>query len=259
MYVHHLNCASMCPVGGKFLSVFPSEIVCHCWLIDTGVGLLLVDTGIGSLDVASPKRLGMMRHSLGFQLSVEETALHQVEALGYRGSDVRWIIPTHLDLDHAGGIADFPEAEVHIWEDEYQCAHAQGSWLDRQRYRACQWSEHGKWKRHKEVAGEAWFGFDAVREISGLPPELLLVPLPGHSVGHWGVALKTKDGWLFHVGDAYYDHRELSGRGSLGLSMFQRVVHHDYKAAIANQARLKQLNDEQSSITMVCAHDPERI
>lgn len=32
---------------------------------------------------------------------------------------------------------------------------------------------------------------------------VFLVPLEGHSRGHCGVAVKIKDGWLFHCGDAY--------------------------------------------------------
>ena len=33
--------------------------------------------------------------------------------------------------------------------------------------------------------------------------EVLLVPLPGHSQGHCGVAVGKGGNWLFHCGDAY--------------------------------------------------------
>lgn len=260
MHIHHLNCGTMCPIGGKLIrSVFPNNIVCHCWLIDTGNGLLLVDTGIGTHDIEHPSRLGLFRNMLGFQRVMEETAVHQVRALGYKPEDVRWIIPTHLDVDHAGGIADFPNATVHVWADEYNMAHAQYSFMDRQRYRACQWEKHEHWHLHEETSGESWFGFEAVRQIPGLPPELLMLPLPGHSFGHWCIALEQSDGWLLHVGDSYYHRRELADSVPATLHLFHRLVHHDYRAAMNNVQRLKGLAEVHPEVTLVSAHDPDEL
>ncbi|HET6344994.1 MAG TPA: MBL fold metallo-hydrolase, partial [Myxococcota bacterium] len=40
MRIHHLNCISMCPLGGRLMdgrsSVFePAHLVCHCLLVET--------------------------------------------------------------------------------------------------------------------------------------------------------------------------------------------------------------------------------
>ncbi len=56
------------------------------------------------------------------RLEVAETALRQIADLGFRIDDVRHIVPTHLDLDHAGGLADFPEATVHVHAAELRAA-----------------------------------------------------------------------------------------------------------------------------------------
>jgi hypothetical protein len=37
--------------------------------------------------------------------------------------------------------------------------------------------------------GDGWFGFDAVRQLVGLPPVVLLIMLAGHSCGHSAVAV----------------------------------------------------------------------
>jgi glyoxylase-like metal-dependent hydrolase (beta-lactamase superfamily II) len=70
-------------------------------------------------------------------------------------------------------------------------------------YRPKQWDEVQHWKYYAP-GGEPWFGFEAVRDLEGLPPEILLIPLAGHTRGHAGIAIKTADGWLLHAGDAYF-------------------------------------------------------
>jgi len=47
----------------------------------------------------------------------EHTALRQIERLGYHPRDVRHIVLSHLDFDHAGGLDDFPHATVHMLEN----------------------------------------------------------------------------------------------------------------------------------------------
>jgi glyoxylase-like metal-dependent hydrolase (beta-lactamase superfamily II) len=174
--IHHLNCGSLCPLGGRLLGgvgglLSPAPMCCHCLLIEGDDRLILVDTGLGVEDVNEPRRLGplfniMMRP----RLEVAETALRQVVDLGYRPSDVRHIVPTHLDLDHAGGISDFPGAAVHIFADELRAASSRPSLIERSRYRGVQISAVKKWAVVKEE-GESWFGFSAVRAIPGTKDE----------------------------------------------------------------------------------------
>ena len=115
----------MCPWAGRmFPTLFPAEIVCHCLLIETNNGLLLVDTGLGLLDLKNPGRLGATSRLLGVSNDCSEAAVNQIIRLGFSPSDVRHIIPTHLDLDHAGGIVDFPHAVVHTLSLEYQIGRA---------------------------------------------------------------------------------------------------------------------------------------
>ena len=87
MQVHHLNAGTMCPVGRRVINgtggLFQrARLVCHCLLIETGEGLVLVDTGIGLDDIAAPQRLGpRWVRQTSPRLDPAETALRQVEAL----------------------------------------------------------------------------------------------------------------------------------------------------------------------------------
>lgn len=62
------------------------------------------------------------RLMLNIRLRERETAIRQIEALGHRAGDVRHIVATHLDFDHAGGLQDFPDATVHVMERGYDDA-----------------------------------------------------------------------------------------------------------------------------------------
>jgi glyoxylase-like metal-dependent hydrolase (beta-lactamase superfamily II) len=255
----------MRPFGGRLVDgrggfLRRATMVCHCLLVETGDGLVLIDTGLGTDDVANPdgslpKQFQFVTHPL---LDVEETAIRQVVKLGYRPEDVRHIVVTHLDLDHAGGLRDFPHAKVHVYGEELRNATAQATSRDRARYRNAQWSHGPDWQTY-DTAGESWFGFDAVRPLDGLPADILLVPLGGHTLGHAGVAVRTDGTWLLHCGDAYFFHGETRSAADCprGLRLFQGLVETDRAARLSNQDRLRTLVAEHGTeIETISAHDP---
>lgn len=281
MRVHHLNCGTMCPLGGSLMDgrpggiLRPGTLVCHCLLIETGAGLVLVDTGLGSKDCAHPgdRLSGALRSIVRPRLRLAETALEQLHALGYAPSDVRHIVITHLDFDHAGGIEDFPHASVHVYAEELNAATHPRTWLAKRRYRGQQWDRAVQWKTYV-AHGEPWFGFRCVRELEGLPPEILMVPLVGHTYGHCGVAVDTGAGWLLHAGDAYFYRGEVPQgwntqgdatrdaptlqhpRCTPGLRGYQRFMEVDRRARLLNQDRLRELATQHGSqVRILSAHD----
>jgi glyoxylase-like metal-dependent hydrolase (beta-lactamase superfamily II) len=262
--IHHLNCGSLCPRGGRLLGaagwpLSPAPMCCHCLLIEGDDRLILVDAGLGVEDVNEPRRLGLLFNAMARpRLEVAETALRQVVDMGYRPSDVRHIVPTHLDLDHAGGICDFPDAAVHVFAAELRAASHRSSFSERSRYRAVQIASVKKWDAVEEE-GESWFGFSAVRAIPGTRDEVLLIPLPGHTRGHCGVAVRRSDDWLLHCGDAYFHRSEVEpggGAAPKGLRWFASRANVDGAARRANQARLRELARLAAGVVkLICSHD----
>jgi glyoxylase-like metal-dependent hydrolase (beta-lactamase superfamily II) len=265
MRIHHLSCGTMCPYGGRLWDgvtpgLAPATLVCHCLLIEAGNSLVLVDTGFGLGDVARPRRLSaFFRNTNRIQLHSETTAKRQIERLGLQPDDVRHIVLTHLDFDHAGGIEDFPNATVHVMDAELRAATLRSSPLDRGRYRPAQWDDNVRWQRYR-ASGERWFGFECVRDLAGLPPEILIVPLAGHTVGHAGIAIRGPDRWLLHAGDAYFYNGEMDPRGyhcTPMLRAYQRLMEVDREVRLANQRRLRELKQVYGAeIGLFCAHDP---
>ena len=272
MRIHHLNCGSDCPLGGALFdgrsAGLLGHLVCHCLLIETDAhGLVRVDTGYGLRDVAHPHqgpepRITLpWRMMLNIQLREHDTAIRQIEALGFRSSDVRHIVVTHLDFDHAGGLEDFPQAIVHVMAREYDDATGPHvGVVASNRWRSRQLNDVHNWRRYG-ACGEPWFGFGAVRNLEGLPPEILLVPLPGHTWGHAGVAVRRDDGhWLLHAGDAYFyrgEMREARRHCTPGLRAYQRLMEVDAVSRMGNQERLRLLSlDHRHEVNVTCAHDP---
>jgi glyoxylase-like metal-dependent hydrolase (beta-lactamase superfamily II) len=269
MRIHHLDCGNHRPIGGPIYDNrargIHADICTHCLLIELADSLVLVDTGYGLRDLTTAPQRRLSRLwplILNPRLSEEATAIRQVEALGFSARDVRHIVLTHLDFDHAGGLEDFPEAAVHLLGAERQAAkRKRRGFVANQRYRPLQWDQVGHWHVYAP-AGEPWFGFEAVRALDGLPPEILLVPLRGHTLGHAGVAVDTGDGWLFDAGDAYLHHSELASTGSmpLGLALYEWIMTTDAPAARNNLGRLRDLRRERSGeVEIFCSHDTSEL
>ena len=266
MRVHHIDCATMCPLSRRLLNgdggLFErARLVAHCLLVVTDAhGLILVDTGVGDADVRDLRgRLGGAFVALtGIGKVPFKTAAEHVVALGYAINDVRHILVTHLDLDHAGGLGDFPNAVVHVHADEHTAA-LTPTWRERERYRPCHWAHGPKWAQYAGDGG-AWMGFAAARDLAGLPPEVLAVPLPGHTRGHACIAVRSGGKWLLHAGDAFF-HRSAVEHGGApmpaGLRAFEDVVAMNRPQVHANHARLRELaRDHGGEVTVFCAHDP---
>jgi glyoxylase-like metal-dependent hydrolase (beta-lactamase superfamily II) len=258
--VHELNCGTMRPRGAGIFAPRLARVPCNCLLLETDDRLVLVDTGLGTMDMDDPGRLGRSNVVLNAQPDQEQTALRRLRRLGLRRYDVSHIICTHLDRDHAGGLADFPDACVHVLAAEREAALNPRGFGEKDRYRACHFEHGPRWAAHTaSEASESWFTLECIAGPGGLPPEIIMVPLPGHTRGHCGVAIDTGDGWLFHCGDAFYNPSEL-GTGApapLDIRCFRRIAHEDFPAAMGQIERIRQAVDAAGGkVRTLAAHDP---
>jgi glyoxylase-like metal-dependent hydrolase (beta-lactamase superfamily II) len=267
MTVHHLSCGTMCPIGALLVNgqggvLDPAKLVCHCLLIESKDGLILVDTGFGIGDVENPAdQLGRLPSSLfRIEQDITRTAIRQLSALGFDPRDVRHIVTTHLDFDHAGGLPDFPWANVHVLDIEHQVATNPVTLTEKNRYAQSHFAHGPKWALHTLVRGERWNGFEFVQPVPGIEPDILMVPLFGHSRGHCGVAVLDAEGWMLHAGDAIFHHGELDPvepDAPIGIRMIEHLMKDDWEAFEANQALLRQMVHEQEGrVRIICSHDP---
>lgn len=195
MKVYHLNCVQIeSPLGSA---------IGHCLLIESNGTLTLIDAGIGITETQNPEQtLGKdLIEITGYKFDEKQTAIRQIEKLGFDPRKVTNIICSHLDPDHIGGLSDFPQAIVHLSNEEFDCFNSGD-----ERYLKYQLSYEPELKLYSQNDSK-WLGLDA-RKLE-LNFEAYLIPLFGHTHGHCGVAFNNDGNWTFYVGDAYYLRAEL--------------------------------------------------
>ncbi len=193
MTIHILDCAPMAPWLPRW------RTGSTCLLVETDHGLVLVDTGLGVHDYEHPTFLvRCFKRNFGIPNDPENTALRQVVRLGYNSQQVQHIVMTHLHFDHAGGLPDFPQAQVHVHRRELEAMRHPRTWIELA-YDRADFRHNPCWVMYDQPK-DVWLGWEAIR----LPfiPLMYLVPLFGHTHGHCGVVIQDDDGWIFHCADA---------------------------------------------------------
>ena len=241
--VHHLNCV-------KIVTPVNDNVCGHCLLIQENDKLILIDTGIGLLDIQQPlERIGQqLIDMVGYRFDENQTAIRQIEKLGLDPEKVTDCVISHLDNDHIGGLADFPNAVVHVGLEEYESYNSGNP-----RYLKTPLSHNPTIKTYGK-SGLEWFGFEA-RKVE-TETEIFLIPLFGHTLGQCGVAVKTESGWLFYIGDAYYMRIELTDSNH-PVNQLAQMRAEDNNLRLSNLDEIKKLIANHPEVKVFGYHDIE--
>jgi putative intracellular protease/amidase len=230
--IHHLNLGTM-----RAIPVDSNSITsCHCLLLEEPSGLVLIDTGLGLIEMQQPlERFGQQLMDIwGFTINEALPAVAQLRRMGFDPADVKHIVITHLDVDHAGGLQDFPQATVHLATEELANLDAKNP-----RYLFNQFDHGPRWHAHGPSSNR-WMGLEARDLNLGLSSAVKLIPLFGHTHGHCGVAIQQGNKWLLHAGDTYYRRAEFISDDN-AVSALASHTADDNAQRIASIAALRQL------------------
>lgn len=209
-------------------------------LVETDQGLVLVDTGLGTDDYTKVSGiLNLFKVITRMPLDPHQAAIRQLVQLGYKPEDVRNIVLTHMHFDHCGGLPDFPWAKVHVYRREFAAFTGRPRQFTDLGYVHRHIVHSPDWTFYDDTGGK-WYDFEAIR----LPfdPEMWLLPLPGHTRGLCGVAMKTAGGWLFQTSDAAALFNEEAPDWLIRLALGP------------HQPRIRQFAEEHPEVRMVGGH-----
>lgn len=215
------------------------------FLIETSGHRVLVDAGWSEACLSRP-----LRH-LGFGLwfasepvmAQGEDVPSQLEKLSLMPEDLDAVILTHLDCDHASGLAPLKGAR-HIYCSKEEWAQAHSSDV---RYRSRFWNGVDVETLDMTQDGEAPFGKSC--DVFG-DGSVKAVLTPGHSKGSLAVVARGKTGYAAFVGDDGYnghswEEQKLPGplANAEGMKRTLAWVH--------------ELSEDSSCLGIFAAHDQE--
>jgi N-acyl homoserine lactone hydrolase len=210
------------------------------YLIEHPRGLVLFDTGLVPAAMDDPHSVyGDLADIIKIEGKPELRLDRQIQALGYKLSDVTHVIMSHSHFDHSGGLYLFPEAKLYAGEGEIRFAY----WPDR--------------------IGAGFFrtaDFEPTRsfnwnEIPGIDVDLfgdgsiVVLFTPGHTPGELSLLVRLPSRNFILTGDTVHLRAALENE-------IPFPVDSDTAAAVRSLRRLKLLRDT-ADATVWITHDPE--
>lgn len=232
------------------------------FLIERDHDLVLFDTGIGTR-INEEMRRPIYWGNLFFSRCVMRTEfdpghdalVHQLPRLGFKASDVKTVIISHLHWDHAGGMRDFPNAHYIINRKEWEfAAGLSGHALFKNAFIKEQFHAPGLDIELIETdPAKPFLNFSASYDVFG-DGSILLVDLPGHSPGLTALFLTMPSGrrFLFSA-DTFYFPEGLEQRIPKSTIM-QELVSEGPEAG-ASIEKVYELMKSEPGLEIVGSHD----
>ncbi len=218
------------------------EIPVPWFLIKHPKGNVVIDGG-NAVEVAVDKRghWGAVIDAYDPIMDVKDNCVEQCRLVGVEPEDVRYVLQSHLHLDHSGAIGRFPNALHIVQRIEYDYAF-EPDWFSEGAYIKMDFDRPGlDWKF---LGGEYTDNYDLFGDGT-----IRMIFTPGHSPGHQSFLITlSKTGPMLLTIDAAYtlDHWENKALPGLVCSSVD---------AARSVAKLRKIAEDTGAI-VVTGHDP---
>jgi glyoxylase-like metal-dependent hydrolase (beta-lactamase superfamily II) len=188
------------------------EIPVVAFLVEhPGAGPFLVDTGFHSSVAVDPKKnLGRINAQFFKVTEMEQSqaAAAQLRARGIDHRQLGLVIMTHLHVDHASAIADFPQATFLVSRREWEAATEPRATLQGYVRRQFDHAFDYRLLDFDSAESDSFASFGRSFDVFG-DGSVRLVYTPGHTHGHLSVVLRLRGREALVAGDAIYAMRTL--------------------------------------------------
>jgi N-acyl homoserine lactone hydrolase len=197
------------------------------FLIDHPDGLALFDTGFSDRFVGLEKGLGKI-----VDMPPEHPVADRLRELEVDPAQIKWIINSHLHLDHAGGNHMLPNATVIVQDSEWEFGLS---------------GEDGAYTTEDFDTGQTVKRVIGEHDLFG-DGSVILLPTPGHTPGHQSARVRTATGEAVLAGDCCNFRRSLDE-----LRMPDQVYHADhYYGSLQRLSALRRAGAQ-----IFFGHDPD--
>lgn len=163
----------------------------YFWLVRNSEHTVLVDTGFSEQAARERNRVMI------------ETPVRLLEQIGQSPESIDHVVLTHLDYDHSGNIASFPQATIHLQDAEM--AYATGRLMKHKHFRAAIRTEDVLTAVTLVHEGRVQY-HDGDAEIV---PGVSIHHLGGHTAGMQVVRVRTARGWVVLASDASHYYKNI--------------------------------------------------
>jgi len=150
-----------------------TKVPAAVFLIDHPDGLALFDTGFSDRYIGMETGLGKI-----VDVPDGETIDQRLLDYGVDPAEIKWIINSHLHLDHAGGNALLPNATMIVQEKEWDYRNA---------------GEDNAYNADDFDTGQPVKRINGEHDLFG-DGNVIIFPTPGHTPGHQSAKVKTVGG-----------------------------------------------------------------
>jgi glyoxylase-like metal-dependent hydrolase (beta-lactamase superfamily II) len=238
--IHALSAGAMTSPLGGFLEGERGRITYPVlvFVIEHPNGLVVVDSGLHPDLADDSSRLGPLAESFQVHLPDDGSAAvgRALELAGFDPVAVDELVLTHLHFDHAGGVAQLPNARLVVQRRE---------WASRNDER---FVSAGAYRPDDFDLGHDRLEVDGDHDLFGDGTITLLVT-DGHTAGHQSARVRATSGEFVLCGDCCYLRRTLLDEHLPPFGV-------DRTRQLAAIRRMKDL--QRRGATLVFGHDPEQ-
>ena len=122
MKLHILNSGYLIAGGNSIIQSGANEqirVVVPFYLIEHHNGLILIDGGNAKeVSIDAYKHWGNAANAFKVEMNESDFVVERIKQLGFNTNDIKFVIQTHLHLDHSGALGQFKNAKYIVRKAE---------------------------------------------------------------------------------------------------------------------------------------------